>query len=63
MTAGSTPGGKLPAVRLAGIGSLATGVAVALYVAGRLVAQIVGARPKSALIRELSNHLPALVSG
>ncbi len=31
-----------------------------LYVAGELVAQIVGARPKSALIRELSNHLSAL---
>ncbi len=31
-----------------------------LYVAGQLVTQIVGARPKSALIRELSNYLPAL---
>ncbi len=31
-----------------------------LYAGGELVTQIVGARPKSALIRELSNHLPAL---
>jgi thioredoxin 1 len=31
-----------------------------LYVAGELVVQIVGARSKSALIRELSNHLPSL---
>lgn len=31
-----------------------------LYVAGQLVTQIVGARPKSALIRELSNYLPVL---
>jgi thioredoxin 1 len=31
-----------------------------LYVAGELVTQIVGARPKSALIRELSSYLPSL---
>ena len=31
-----------------------------LYVAGQLVAQIVGARPKSALIRELSSYLPSV---
>jgi hypothetical protein len=37
MTAESTPGGRAAAVRLAGIGVLAAGVAVALYVAGRVV--------------------------
>jgi thioredoxin 1 len=31
-----------------------------LYVVGQLVAQIVGARSKSSLIRELSDHLPSL---
>jgi thioredoxin 1 len=31
-----------------------------LYAGGELVTQIVGARPKSALIRELSKHLPSL---
>jgi hypothetical protein len=36
MTAPSTPRGKPTALRLAGIGLLAIGVAVALYIAGRL---------------------------
>lgn len=31
-----------------------------LYVAGRVVAQVVGARPKAALRRVLDEHLPAL---
>lgn len=36
MTAGSTPGRRAVTVRLASIGLLAAGVAVALYVAGRI---------------------------
>lgn len=36
MMAPTTPGGKTPGIRLAGIGLLAAGVTVALYVAGRV---------------------------
>jgi thioredoxin 1 len=31
---------------------------LSLYVGGRVVAQVVGARPKAALMRAIAEHLP-----